>query len=150
VLPLGRGSGKSHFFGGLVVEECLRQPGTLVVCIREKQMTLAQSSKRLIEDKRIERVIVERPPQSNDPDRSALGLPRCPFHTKVIDTRIRSLLATPTTNRVSPDIEEFLRVGQDRLRGLLPGNLGGRGIALIALAAIARTCPPCPSCVDVN
>jgi phage terminase large subunit len=47
----GRGSGKSHFFGGLVVEECLRQQGTLVVCIREKQMTLAQSSKRLIEDK---------------------------------------------------------------------------------------------------
>ena len=47
----GRGSGKSHFFAGLVVEECLRQPGTLVVCIREKQMTLAQSSKRLIEDK---------------------------------------------------------------------------------------------------
>ena len=34
-----------------MVEECLRQPGTLVVCIREKQMTLAQSSKRLIEDK---------------------------------------------------------------------------------------------------
>jgi phage terminase large subunit len=29
----------------------LRQPGTLVVCIREKQMTLAQSSKRPIEDK---------------------------------------------------------------------------------------------------
>jgi membrane protease subunit HflK len=36
-----------------------------------------------------------------------------------------------------PDVEEFLRRGQDRLRGLLPGNLGGRGIALIALAAIA-------------
>jgi modulator of FtsH protease HflK len=35
-----------------------------------------------------------------------------------------------------PDLEEFLRRGQDRLRGLLPGNLGGRGIALIALAAI--------------
>ncbi len=34
-----------------MVEECLRQPATLVVCIREKQMTLAQSSKRLIEDK---------------------------------------------------------------------------------------------------
>jgi phage terminase large subunit len=47
----GRGSGKSHFFGGLVFEECLREPGTLVVCIREKQMTLAQSSKRLIEGK---------------------------------------------------------------------------------------------------
>jgi modulator of FtsH protease HflK len=36
-----------------------------------------------------------------------------------------------------PDLEEFLRRGQDKLRGLLPGNLGGRGIALIALAAIA-------------
>jgi len=47
----GRGCGKSHFFGGLVVEECLRERGTLVVCIREKQLTLAQSSKRLIEDK---------------------------------------------------------------------------------------------------
>src|SRR5262249_17674719 len=47
----GRGSGKSHFFGGLVVMECLQQPGTLAVCIREKQMTLAQSSNRLIENK---------------------------------------------------------------------------------------------------
>src|SRR5580658_5960453 len=36
-----------------------------------------------------------------------------------------------------PDLEEFLRRSQDKLRGLLPGNLGGRGIALIALAAIA-------------
>lgn len=36
-----------------------------------------------------------------------------------------------------PDLEEFLRRSQDRLRGFLPGNLGGRGIALIALAAIA-------------
>jgi modulator of FtsH protease HflK len=32
-----------------------------------------------------------------------------------------------------PDLEEFLRRSQERLRGLLPGNLGGRGIALIAL-----------------
>lgn len=47
----GRGSGKSHFFGGLVVEECLSEPGSLIVCIRERQITLAQSSKRLIEDK---------------------------------------------------------------------------------------------------
>jgi phage terminase large subunit len=47
----GRGCGKSHFFGSLVVEECLSELGTLVVCIREKQMTLAQSSKRLIEAK---------------------------------------------------------------------------------------------------
>ncbi|MGH7246805.1 MAG: protease modulator HflK N-terminal domain-containing protein, partial [Pseudomonadota bacterium] len=36
-----------------------------------------------------------------------------------------------------PDLEEFLRRGQDSLRRLLPGNLGGRGIALIALAAVA-------------
>ena len=47
----GRGSGKSHFFGELMVEECLRVPGTLAVCIREVQKSLMQSSKRLIEDK---------------------------------------------------------------------------------------------------
>jgi len=35
-----------------------------------------------------------------------------------------------------PDLEEFLRRGQDRLRGLTPGNLGGRGFALIAVAAV--------------
>lgn len=47
----GRGSGKSHFFGELVVDRCLAEPGTLAVCIREVQKTLAQSSKRLIESK---------------------------------------------------------------------------------------------------
>jgi phage terminase large subunit len=47
----GRGSGKSHFFGELLVEECLAEKGTLAVCIREVQKTLAQSSKRLIESK---------------------------------------------------------------------------------------------------
>ena len=36
-----------------------------------------------------------------------------------------------------PDLEEFLRRSQGMLGGFLPGNLGGRGIALIALAAIA-------------
>ena len=36
-----------------------------------------------------------------------------------------------------PDLEEFLRRGQGMLGGLLPGNLGGRGIALIAIAAFA-------------
>ncbi len=36
-----------------------------------------------------------------------------------------------------PDLEEFLRRSQDRLRGLLPGNLGGRGIAVIALILVA-------------
>jgi len=47
----GRGSGKSHFFGEMLVEEAFRTPGTLAVCIREVQKTLAQSSKRLIETK---------------------------------------------------------------------------------------------------
>ena len=47
----GRGSGKSHFFGELLVEICQAERGTSAVCIRESQRTLAQSSKRLIESK---------------------------------------------------------------------------------------------------
>jgi hypothetical protein len=47
----GRGSGKSHFFGELLVETCQAERGTLAVCIREAQRALAQSSKRLIESK---------------------------------------------------------------------------------------------------
>lgn len=47
----GRGSGKSHFFGELLVETCQAERGTPAVCIREAQRTLAQSSKRLIESK---------------------------------------------------------------------------------------------------
>jgi len=47
----GRGSGKSHFFGELLVELCQAERGTSAVCIREAQKTLAQSSKRLIESK---------------------------------------------------------------------------------------------------
>jgi phage terminase large subunit len=47
----GRGSGKSHFFGEMLVEECLMNPGTRAVCIREVQKTLAQSSKHLVETK---------------------------------------------------------------------------------------------------
>lgn len=47
----GRGSGKSHFFGELLVEDCLAEKGMLAVCIREVQKTLAQSSKRLVESK---------------------------------------------------------------------------------------------------
>ena len=35
-----------------------------------------------------------------------------------------------------PDLEEFLRRSQDRLRRLTPGNFGGRGFALIAVAAL--------------
>ena len=47
----GRGSGKSHFFGELLVSTCVLNPGTAAVCIREVQRTLTQSSKRLIEQK---------------------------------------------------------------------------------------------------
>jgi len=35
-----------------------------------------------------------------------------------------------------PDLEDLLRRGQDKLRTLLPGNLGGRGMAIIALIAV--------------
>ena len=47
----GRGSGKSHFFGELLVEICQAERCTSAVCIREAQKTLTQSSKRLIESK---------------------------------------------------------------------------------------------------
>lgn len=52
----GRGSGKSHFFAELLVDDSLRAPGDfgtglLTVCIREVQKDLAQSSKRLVEQK---------------------------------------------------------------------------------------------------
>jgi membrane protease subunit HflK len=36
-----------------------------------------------------------------------------------------------------PDIEDLLRRGQDRMRSLLPGNLGGKGLLLLVLAALA-------------
>jgi phage terminase large subunit len=47
----GRNGAKSHFFAGAVVEHCLLNPGTKIVCIREVQKTLAQSAKALIEAK---------------------------------------------------------------------------------------------------
>ncbi len=47
----GRGSGKSHFFAELLIEEALANPGTRAVSIREVQKTLKESSKRLLEDK---------------------------------------------------------------------------------------------------
>jgi len=52
----GRGSGKSHFFGELAVEDALTFPGNYgeglrMVCLREVQKDLAQSSKQLITDK---------------------------------------------------------------------------------------------------
>jgi phage terminase large subunit len=50
----GRGSGKSHFFAGLIVEDSLRERGLRSVCIREVQKSLKDSAKRLIEQKLIE------------------------------------------------------------------------------------------------
>jgi phage terminase large subunit len=53
----GRGSGKSHFFAGLLIEDSLAEPGNSggeglrSVCIREIQKDLAQSSKLLLETK---------------------------------------------------------------------------------------------------
>lgn len=47
----GRGSGKSHFFAELMVEECLAVKGTRAIGIREIQKSIKESSKRLIEDK---------------------------------------------------------------------------------------------------
>lgn len=52
----GRGSGKSHFFAELGVDEAVRFPGDFgeglrMVCIREVQKDLSQSSKLIIEDK---------------------------------------------------------------------------------------------------
>lgn len=52
----GRGSGKSHFFAEMLIEDCMAEPGNSgagmrAVCIREVQKDLAQSSKALIEAK---------------------------------------------------------------------------------------------------
>lgn len=47
----GRGSGKSHFFAGLLIEDSLAEKGLLSLCIREVQKSLQQSAKRLIEAK---------------------------------------------------------------------------------------------------
>ncbi len=44
----GRGSGKSHFFAELLVEECLAAPATRAVCVREIQRSLDQSVKSLL------------------------------------------------------------------------------------------------------
>jgi phage terminase large subunit len=52
----GRASGKSHFFAGLMVEDCVREPGETgeglrCICIREVLKDLKESAKLLIEDK---------------------------------------------------------------------------------------------------
>ena len=50
----GRGSGKSHFFAGLLIEDSLANKGLLSACIREVQKSLKDSAKRLIESKLID------------------------------------------------------------------------------------------------
>ena len=55
----GRGSGKSHFFGGLAIEDALRfkgdhGTGLRMVCLREVQKSLKFSAKSLIEQKLID------------------------------------------------------------------------------------------------
>ncbi|MCP1651687.1 PBSX family phage terminase large subunit [Pseudomonas nitroreducens] len=52
----GRGSGKSHFFAELLIDDALAEPGDFgeglrAVCIREIQKDLSQSSKALLESK---------------------------------------------------------------------------------------------------
>lgn len=47
----GRGSGKSHFFAELLLDEHVSDPNRSTVCVREKQKTLNQSVKRLLEQK---------------------------------------------------------------------------------------------------
>ena len=47
----GRGSGKSHFFAELLVEEHIADPDMQSVCVREIQKSLQFSAKKLIESK---------------------------------------------------------------------------------------------------
>ena len=56
----GRGSGKSWFFAGLLIEDALRFHGLRAVCIREVQKSLKQSAKKLIEDTLVKYKLGER------------------------------------------------------------------------------------------
>lgn len=47
----GRGGAKSHFFAEHMIEDSMLEPGLRGVCIREVQMSLKESVKRLLEDK---------------------------------------------------------------------------------------------------
>jgi phage terminase large subunit len=47
----GRGSGKSHFFAGLLIERCALGNGVRAACVREVQKSLKNSVKLLVEDK---------------------------------------------------------------------------------------------------
>jgi phage terminase large subunit len=45
----GRGSGKSHMFAEMLIEEHIINPNQSSVCVREIQKSLNQSVKRLLE-----------------------------------------------------------------------------------------------------
>lgn len=47
----GRGSGKSHLFGEMLIESFVMRPNLRAVCVREVQKSLNQSVKRLLEMK---------------------------------------------------------------------------------------------------
>lgn len=47
----GRGGAKSHAFADLLIDDCFTHPGLRAVCVREYQVSLEQSVKRLLEDK---------------------------------------------------------------------------------------------------
>lgn len=50
----GRGSGKSHFFAGMMLEYSLLNRGFRGLCFREVQKSLKESAKRLIEQKLVD------------------------------------------------------------------------------------------------
>lgn len=47
----GRGSGKSQFFAGEIIKQCVLRPGLRVLACREVQKSLKESAKRLLESK---------------------------------------------------------------------------------------------------
>ena len=47
----GRGGAKSHFFADQLIDDCMTHRGLRAVCVREYQVSLEQSVKRLLEDK---------------------------------------------------------------------------------------------------
>lgn len=69
----GRGSGKSRFFAGMVVEEAATKGGD-IVCIREIQRTLDQSVKKLLENLIVEQNVG---PYFEVQDRRILTRPAC-------------------------------------------------------------------------
>lgn len=89
----GRGSGKSHAFAILAVVKQVQNPNRNLVCVREVQRTLAQSVKRLIEDKIREFGVEDYFEIRQNEIRSALGTGVMIFHglTDMTADNIKSL-----------------------------------------------------------